>query len=73
VAAGGNDYRIYSLVPDSSSPVIDAAHGEVCTEKDFRGKDRYDDPEVANVYDCTGIPGCISFADIGAYEYVPSE
>ncbi len=52
------------------SPCIDAAHGLEVPTLDVEGTPRWDNI-VQDSYDCAGQPDCISFADIGAYEYYP--
>ena len=49
----------------STSVAIDAANGDVAPDLDYLGTGRIDAPPVD-----TGI-GTPTYADIGAYEYVP--
>ncbi len=67
----GAPYELYDLHLTLDSSCIDAANGEETSPTDLEGTARYDETSHADVYDCTGIPGCIPYADLGAYEYHP--
>ena len=62
----GRDLRL-----TGDSPGIDAADGAMAPPTDLVGVEPYDHPAVIDVFDCAdaGEP-CLSFADLGAYEYV---
>jgi len=56
------------------SPCIDSASGLIAPGSDVEGILRQDDPASVNVHSCidAGIDsGCVEYADMGAYEYVP--
>ncbi len=66
--AGAGDYHLAS-----GSEGIDRADGLAAPATDIEGSTRYDydDSMRPNIYQCVGQPGCVSYADCGAYEYQP--
>ncbi len=67
----GDPYGLYDLHLTVASSCVDAANGEETSPTDLEGTARYDAASRPDVYDCTGIPGCVPYADLGAYEYHP--
>jgi len=63
---GGGDYHLHN-----TSAGIDRADGLAAPPGDLEGTPRYDVNTVNDVYVCAGQPGCVSYADCGAYEYHP--
>ncbi len=63
---GLGDYHLLA-----ASPCVDAAYGADAPTTDLEGAPRHDVITVIDAFDCSGQPNCISYADIGAYEYQP--
>ncbi len=64
-------FAILDVSLDANSPAIDAAYGVDLPPLDLDGNPRVDVAGQPDQFDCTGRPGCVSYGDLGCYEYQP--